>query len=297
MLNAILSGKRRGLNFAGEEDNPELANATEDLLTASVFERVLYLSRIPFARVISRILGLASDNLTFSIRETDIELIEDAYFWPRWPANERGERGWVEPDCFMRFNDFDLLIEAKRYDFLQQYPAQWARELRSYGLKYGAGVKHLVFLAVGGVEVTSFQNHRTFLRQWRSYDSLAPFFDRFDARLTIIGLKWRELFFILEGAVGETQSAISDCRIMRDVRRAMEYHGFWLGKPEYFSDFAPSINPFRLGNLRGAQQAVSVAGWQRPPPLFDDFASQVGAAIDLNLTESLKWIPHRIPSA
>ncbi len=48
-------------------------------------------------------------------------------FWPRWDPRKTGNTSYVEPDVFIRFRDFDIIIEAKRHENNQQYRTQWEK--------------------------------------------------------------------------------------------------------------------------------------------------------------------------
>jgi len=71
--------------------------------------------------------------------------------WPIWSARDTTNSSYVEPDFFLRFAGFDLIIEAKRWDHGMQSHAQWMRELVAYGNEYGAERKEVRMLAVGGI--------------------------------------------------------------------------------------------------------------------------------------------------
>ncbi|MFR9503002.1 MAG: hypothetical protein SNH73_00940 [Rikenellaceae bacterium] len=72
-------------------------------------------------------------------------------FWPSWSAkgDEISNITKVEPDVFIRFDNFDLIIEAKIGEFGGQYHAQWSNEINSYINEYGEG-RSLYFIALGG---------------------------------------------------------------------------------------------------------------------------------------------------
>jgi hypothetical protein len=150
MLNAILKGKKRGLECDDIEIDEPLFNkfsGSEDLLTASVFERLLYLSDKTLSKII---LGFSS---TFQTKKNcdNFIRIETYQFWPSWYLSDIYGGSRVEPDCFIRSDKYDFIIEAKRWDNSSlQYYEQWAKELSSYREKYFSDAKSVCLLTIGG---------------------------------------------------------------------------------------------------------------------------------------------------
>ena len=71
--------------------------------------------------------------------------------WPKWkPAGTRNNT-YVEPDLFIRFPDFDLIIEAKYGDECSQSPDQWQKELTAYTNEYFDEKVPVRMIALGGV--------------------------------------------------------------------------------------------------------------------------------------------------
>ncbi|OHC14726.1 MAG: hypothetical protein A2180_03325 [Pseudomonadales bacterium GWC2_63_15] len=60
MLNAVFSGKKRGTGLQNQQTTLELAEGAEDVLTASVFERLAYLPDELLTAVLSELLGAPS---------------------------------------------------------------------------------------------------------------------------------------------------------------------------------------------------------------------------------------------
>lgn len=117
----------------------------EDSLTASVFDLLKYLPSNYFWFIIKDALLL--DNLPKFAGE-----IQEIVFWPKWSAEETNNNKYVEPDVFIRFQEFDLIIEAKRYDANQQKEWQLKNEILSYYNEFLEGEKELFLLQVGGLK-------------------------------------------------------------------------------------------------------------------------------------------------
>jgi hypothetical protein len=114
---------------------------------------------------------LLPDNVFWDILKTaasndgilpdDAGLLTDNFlFWPKWNPNSKydtGNSNFVEPDVFYRFDNLDVIVEAKYSDYSGQYRDEWEREFKAYLNEYGDDKKKVVLLAVGG--------NRTFERE------------------------------------------------------------------------------------------------------------------------------------
>lgn len=80
-------------------------------------------------------------------------------FWPRWTYKTP-----VEPDVFIRFEEFDLIIEAKREDKNGQCHGQWEREIYAYFSSYyefNDPNRNVVLIALGGSSDMTYENINT----------------------------------------------------------------------------------------------------------------------------------------
>jgi hypothetical protein len=116
----------------------------EDSLTGAILGHLLYLP-----------IEIAWQLLRNACHATDLpevtgepEIIE---FWPNWNPSNTANTRYVEPDVFLRFRDFDLIIEAKRRDYNQQYRGQWQQQLTAYANEYGKDKRPVRFMALGGI--------------------------------------------------------------------------------------------------------------------------------------------------
>lgn len=136
MLSAVLNGKRRGTGLAGKQLTLGDADGAEDVLTATVFERLAYLPDTLFDAFLAQLLQL----------DEPAGALVDIQFWPSWYM--AGSR--VEPDVVLHGSERSLLVEAKRHDHsLQQYAQQLARELIA-GSRDGE-LRRPVLLTLGGL--------------------------------------------------------------------------------------------------------------------------------------------------
>lgn len=115
----------------------------EDPKTSSVFETMLMLPDELFWGVLR---AACFDNDNLPLVSGQIEAYE---FWPHWDPTGTTNTSLVEPDVFIRFQSFDVIIEAKYNDHSGQYSQQWENEIVAYRNEYGKD-KPVYFIAVGG---------------------------------------------------------------------------------------------------------------------------------------------------
>lgn len=118
----------------------------EDTRTSTIIGTLLHL---PDAIMWSILRNACNDNGELPVEDEYIKL-EDYKFWPHWSAYNTENSNYVEPDVFLRFNSFDLMIEAKRTDWDMQDPDQWEKELQSYRNEYANDIKSIYLIALGG---------------------------------------------------------------------------------------------------------------------------------------------------
>lgn len=145
MIHAIRNNKA-GRNFRDATDWHSLFGCSEDSLTSSVFGHLFYLP----PTLVWPLLLAAAPALS-GLGADQCPAIESYEFWPRWSAKGTRNVSYVEPDIFIRTDSFDLLIEAKRFDYDQQDREQWRDQLRAYQNVHGQDYKRVALLAVGGI--------------------------------------------------------------------------------------------------------------------------------------------------
>ena len=154
MLNAIVNGKagRTKNDIKSGTSWRSAFHGREDLLTASVFERLSYLPGPLLYNLLGNIFGFNSD--------ADNQMVlKEFEFWPRWSMEEEGQ-SFVEPDAFFVFSDvrtdkrIHIILEAKPHDSLAQYSKQWHEQCEAYS-KCDNFLKKTpektFFMAIGGL--------------------------------------------------------------------------------------------------------------------------------------------------
>lgn len=123
-------------------------NTNEDPKTSVVFENLMLLPD----NVFWDILKSAASNK--GILPDDAGLLADDFaYWPKWDPNSKydtGNNSYVEPDVFFRFDNLDVIVEAKYSDYSGQYKDEWEREFKAYLNEFEEDKKKVVLLAVGG---------------------------------------------------------------------------------------------------------------------------------------------------
>ncbi|NIG56793.1 hypothetical protein [Chitinophaga sp. Cy-1792] len=208
MLNLIKSGKS-GRNFQVIEqieiNLKKFFKKSEDSLTSSIFERLLYLPPKIFWEI-----------LTKSIADKELYHLEaqliNVEFWPRWDF----ENGYKEADVFLRFKHFDLIIEAKRNDDeFTQYEYQWISEAEAYIKEYG-NEKPCYLLAIGGIN---------------KLDTQTKNITTSSGQMKVFKLRWSGIIYEIKTKIREIEAAKEDTynpvmNILRDLLGWFEVHGF-----------------------------------------------------------------------
>ncbi len=116
----------------------------EDSLTSHVFDLMKYLPVELFWSILKK--SLYQDKLPDYCGE-----IEDILFWEKWNATDTENARFVEPDVFLRFKNFDIIIEAKRYDTFQQSEKQHKDQMQAYINEFESDNKQLYYIQLGGL--------------------------------------------------------------------------------------------------------------------------------------------------
>ena len=152
--------------------------------------------------------------------------IKEIQFWPRWyqDSNYTNQR---EPDVFISFEKFDLIIEAKRWDNGDQNREQWKNEFEAYHTEYGNDRK-VYLLTIGGTawmkDIEKSGKHKVFACKWQAL--------------------LEECQRLRRNLSNEDSMKKAQHRILENVCYWLEYHGYFGGR--WAKDFNFSEN--KLGN-------------------------------------------------
>ena len=220
----------------------------EDSLTSSVFERLLLLSDENLWWVLRN----ACDKQAAATLPDNVGKLEKFEFWPSWDPDPQLDRNYlrVEPDVFLRFEDLDIIVEAKRSDFEQlqnneEHPEQWENELGAWYQKFKDD-RPVVLLAIGGntnvgtceVELKHLkQQFRVEMLNWGmlsdavfelsnrfSKDThLAHVFDQLDNVFEFFGVKSQKMSWLCYLSSTAVKNKVSSSQLssaLADIRRA-----------------------------------------------------------------------------
>lgn len=266
MLNAILRGKRWGIcQSLLDGENEGNFEGIEDTLTATVFERLLYLPDTEIAEIL---FSLWSDPCV------PIGGIVSSEFWPRWDAIKQDGQRQREPDCSLEWPKRVLVIESKRYDYRNmQEPMQLAKEALAAHVRYPD--KKIWLLAVGGLrddQPLTIGTLRTQVVQFIEDLGYGP-----GDWLNFSAALWRSLFLRihqqLHGGSPERD------RLLRDIRAGLWLHGIATEPPGWLNDLVRLRD--RLGHITDA--SIGHFDWHR------DGLGDIGAFGHIHTAPAFFW--------
>jgi hypothetical protein len=218
MLSAILHGKAGRLaNVSNARDSwRSVFQTREDLLTATVFERLAYLDDSLFWNLLQLSIWPVLERQP----SAGVEL-KELTFWPRLSINDEGSS--VEPDIFMRFT---LGEDASHIAFIVEIKIegghtakQWANEWLWYQKNHSTDRDDEVYLlAVGGLE----QTNRS-IEEKKAKEMLKD--GRYEPDLRVRFLDWEKLLKALIGVRKQRHEDRRSLRILRDVQAALSLYG------------------------------------------------------------------------
>jgi len=198
---------------------------SEDSKTSSVFGLLQYLP----AQTMWDLLRQSCSDYS-SLGEISGEL-QDIQFWTRWSAkgDDISNLRDVEPDVFCEFENFDLIVEAKKDDQTGQYEQQWINEISAYMNEYADNKKALIFIAFGGNK--TFESKKIYIKGREYFVHLAS---------------WQNLLNAIDNHKKKC-SILEQKRILSDIIRAFEKHNFfcleWLENlGEFYKNNISNIN-------------------------------------------------------
>ncbi|MCU7550402.1 hypothetical protein OCK74_14875 [Chitinophagaceae bacterium LB-8] len=165
-------------------------------------------------------------------------------FWPHWDSTGTENTNYTEPDLFIRFEAFDLIIEAKRDDYKgQQIKDQWKKHIRSYYNTYEASArKPLFYVALSGLQC--------------GWEKQGPEEIESGSLVYITTCRWHRILKLVQKAeekLNQSKEVISSVNavhnILSDLILAFSIHGFSTGKLLHTMPVNYSINHTSLGNL------------------------------------------------
>lgn len=214
MLTAFAQGKgrRTKTDVAAGTSIRRVLSASEDMLTAAVFERFAYLSDFTFWTIVQRTFRLPRH-----VDAEDAKLLH-LEFWPMLTAGKGTLGQSVEPDLTARFafptgGSLALIIECKLD--AQQIPGQWAQEWAAWHAEERTEPEEPTYLlALGGLPFSPTETVERFCAELSKTSGL---------QLTAAAADWSDLLAAVDSI---SPCNGSEARVLNDVREALRLFGF-----------------------------------------------------------------------
>lgn len=203
----------------------------EDSLTASVFDSLKYLPTSMFWEI------LQSSLYQKKLPTVSGQLL-DVIFWDKWNASGTTNSKYVEPDVLLRFTEFDVIIEAKRYDKNQQYTQQMENQIQGYYNEFAEDDKDLFYIMLGGLHSTKNQDNYKLSIKLESGLPLVK-------DVIICKTDWTKLLTVVDNyskKIKKTNLPTTDSytRILDDCISGFGLHQYY--KKEWLSEIQYSLN-------------------------------------------------------
>lgn len=204
MLRALLSRKSRSRIHAAFADNAS-GEATEDMLTASVFSRLAYLDQDVLSAIFE---SLAPDAFK------DMGTLLDVRFWPSFAL----DNGRVEPDVVLDFEHLTVWVEAKRWDgTILQSKSQLFRQWRAMDVHLPLDRRRNQ-LAMGG-----YAWHEGRKPRFEERKIVAAALATEEVQ-SIVACAWEDLARAID-AIGSNVPSTN--RLLQDIGSALRFHGVY----------------------------------------------------------------------
>lgn len=218
IVNAISRGKARSEVVMKSGAVGGSISLNEDVLTSSVFERLLYLPEQRFWGILSAATGNATNVEALPAEPNEIV---EATFWPSFsfteallaPAAQRRE-----PDLVIRTPRLILIIESK-LETAEQYPLQWAEQVLAVRGSIGPELP-IVHLAIGGFG--RFPSLKRVEEQQAQARTLLGDFAGSALNVRFEACSWYQL---ASAVSQERPSFRNERRLLRDVLNALSWYG------------------------------------------------------------------------
>jgi hypothetical protein len=250
MLQAVINGKAgRPASVADGATWRQVFRTSEDLLTATVFERLSYLD----GPLLWEVLRNTFRPALLPPRKL-VELL-DVEFWPMWQDIDGGIGQDVEPDVVLTFSVGDpartivLIVECKLGGL--QYPRQWARESAAFAARRAADPPDDVWLlALGGLPDSALRTVTRFTGEIRA---------TYGTDVQALAADWSDLARVLDEL--DAGDPIAG-RIIGDVKAALALNGYRNIRP--MAELASLADVYRVSPDSAARLRMSTPNTMAP---------------------------------
>lgn len=205
--------------------------ACEDSLASTVFDGLKYLPIEMFWRILKG--ALYQDKLPYASGE-----MESISFWEHWDPTSTRNKKHIEPDVFIHFHSFDIIIEAKRYNEKQQKKEQLEDQVIAYTNEFGNDKKTLYFIQLGGLH--NKENEIDFSKNEKHAIICKTDWTNILEQIVLVNNQ-------IKGVTLTTNTAYS--RILEDIIKGLELHQYY--KKLWLKDFkiSQAIQNYSLSHL------------------------------------------------
>lgn len=255
MLHAILKGKAGTLSATVSPGDAwrQVYRSSEDLLTATTFERLAYLDGPTLWAII------VSTFRSGALPARRVAELLEIEFWPIWQEAAAVLGQAVEPDVLLTLSIGDpaqriaLIVECKAGGG-RQYSDQWAREWLAFQAETAVTEQpdEVWLLALGGLPESAGRTVAKFSDDIRT---------RWNTEIRALAAEWSDLARALDEVNAPSRVA---ARIIQDLRLALELHGYRNVRPmNGLADDAGqyALSPASIVALRAVPSAAKV----KPP--------------------------------
>lgn len=185
---------------------------SEDSLTSSIFSLLFYLP-------VELFWDILFNSCFYQSMPKECGKLLSYEFWPHWNCKDTENSSYVEPDLFLDFENFHLIVEAKRYDYIQQQnESQWTAEIIAYRNEFSESQrKPLYFIALAGI-----------LNGAEKQDVVLS--------VSITTCRWARILSEVKKKISKhlnynnTQLSDSTLNILNDLVKSFALHGFRTGE-------------------------------------------------------------------
>jgi len=280
VLHAILNGKAGALpaDVSAGDSWRRVYRRAEDLLTATVFERLAYLNGPTLWAI------LVSTFRSGALPPRRVADLLEIEFWPLWQEAATALGQAVEPDVVLTLSIGDpaqrivLIVECKAGGGLQ-YADQWAREWLSFQAETTVTGQpdEVWLLAVGGLPDSAQRTVARFTDDIRT---------RWNTEVRALAAEWTDLARALDEI--DTTSLL-EARIVRDLKLALGYRNV---RP--MSDLVADAGRYALSDTSAITLQVAPAGAKARPstatPAFSPMRGLARKAKHYALSEASRQI-------
>lgn len=192
----------------------------EDVKTSTLIGPMRYLDCNLFHQIFTNSL-INSKSDTFNFKQPTI--IDEFQFWPKWSAKGTDNTTYVEPDVYVKFDSFHLIVEVKFDDSSSQCEQQWENEVKSLNNEIdNQDNKPIVVWAIGGNKTNGLE--LVHLPEQKPFQ--------------VYKVSWVNLYNSVLSVKDRFEGSSNQKRLLEDICKAFHFYGYhpvsWFSNLESF---------------------------------------------------------------